>query len=148
MAIKAVLQEYEVQKPAVIAGQQAKGDPLNHRVYLRIVDFLKEKAATTFPSANEALQRISEYDSAFCIGSIADLPKPQMTKTAKHGFLFSQSFQPLRELWARPSLQQLFQKRDAVWPGLTVKAGQWKASRLYQDVFAGVGWNREQGHEA
>ena len=46
----------------------------------------------------------------------------------------------LRSLWSHASLAALFQTVDGRWPDLTVKSGQWKASRLYQEVCGDVGW--------
>ena len=144
LAVKAVLQEYEGQKQAVISGNQAKGAPLKNRVYSKIVHLLNEKATSSFPSAVGAMNKIAQYDDTYCINSIAGLAKMPSEEDGKPWLLIltftsTPGGRALRDLWADPSLPQMFVKQAGAWPELTVKPGQWKASRLFQEVCLDVG---------
>ena len=136
-AVKGARAEYETQKAAVISGDQAKGEPLKVRVF--------ERANLRFPDAAPLVQRIHDYASTHCLSSVAGLNRSPTDEEDKPWMLIIQ-FQntprgtQLRSLWAEPGLQPLFAKVEGSWPPVSVKASQWKPSRLYAEVCRDAGW--------
>lgn len=101
-----------------------------------------ELAQQSVSLAFEVLQKIKQI-LVHATNSLAGLNRQP---EASHPWIFIVMFQntpekpTARGSWADAPLTPLFHKTNGAWPAVSMKAGRWRSSKLYNRVCDDAGW--------